>query len=173
MTINIQDKTTRVVLGIDPGFGSLGYAVITEKSGMMRAIDYGCLKTPASDSFPSRLNALFTTVTKLITTHCPSRIGVEKLFFEKNTKTAIDVAQARGVILLACCQSAIPIIECTPLQVKLAATGYGKAEKKQVQHMMKLLLGLPVLPKQDDAADALAIAYCAFLMSPATIKNIA
>lgn len=154
------------ILGIDPGFGSLGYAVIGEEKGHMRALDYGCLKTSAQNSFPARLVLIYQTVTNIIATHHPERIGIEKLFFEKNTKTAIDVAQARGVILLACHRSVIPVIECTPLQVKLAATGYGKAEKKQVQYMMKLLLGLPVLPKQDDAADALAIAYCAFRMTP-------
>lgn len=149
------------MLGIDPGFGSLGYAVIAEEDGALRALDYGCLKTPARDPFADRLMTIFQTIKTLIITHRPARIGIEKLFFEKNTKTAIDVAQARGVILLACRQSNIPVVECTPLQVKLAATGYGAAEKKQVQYMMKLLLKLPSLPTQDDAADALAVAYCA------------
>lgn len=161
-----------VVLGIDPGFGSLGYAAVAEGNGCARALDYGCLKTPSTRSFPDRLDMIFQAVTGLITAHRPSRIGIEKLFFEKNTKTAIDVAQARGVILLACRQAHVPIIECTPLQVKLAVTGYGKAEKKQVQYMMKLLLALCSMPKQDDAADALAIAYCALRMAPAAKKHI-
>lgn len=149
------------MLGIDPGFGSLGYAILSGEGRALRALDYGCLKTPARTPFADRLMTIYHTITDLIATHHPTRVGIEKLFFEKNTKTAIDVAQARGVILLACRQARVPIIECTPLQVKLAATGYGAAEKKQVQHMMKLLLKLPSLPTQDDAADALAIAYCA------------
>lgn len=150
----------QIVLGVDPGYGALGYGVIAIEKDRVSALDYGCLTTPAADPFPERLNALFESLTTIIASAAPSRIAIEKLFFEKNTKTAIDVSQARGVIMLAAVRAGLTIVECTPLQVKLAVTGYGKAEKKQVQHMMKLLLKLPSLPRQDDAADALAIAYC-------------
>lgn len=159
-----NDKMGLVVLGIDPGFGSIGYGIVRVKGGDVRALDYGCFTTPSGLSFPKRLMLIYEKVIEFVATYQPSRIAIEKLFFEKNTKTAIDVSQARGVILLAAALSGLPIIECTPLQVKLAVTGYGKAEKRQVQHMMKLLLNLPSLPRQDDAADALAIAYCGAFM---------
>lgn len=155
----------KIVLGIDPGFGSLGYAILSIEGGSTTVVDFGCVSTPPSLSFPKRLLAISDAVDGLITTHAPTCVAIERLFFEKNTKTAIDVAQARGAILLASVRADLPIIECTPLQVKLAVTGYGKAEKKQVQQMMKLLLKLPALPKQDDAADALAIAYCGSVMN--------
>lgn len=157
-------ESTRIVLGIDPGYGTLGYGIITVEKDRVSAIDYGCLKTPPASPLPERLNTLFDSLTAIIASAAPTRIAIEKLFFEKNTKTAIDVSQARGITLLAAVRAGIPIIECTPLQVKLAVTGYGKAEKQQVQYMMKLLLKLPSLPRQDDAADALAIAYCGAFM---------
>ena len=154
-----------IVLGIDPGFGSLGYGVLSFENGNPHAVDCGCVKTPPTDVFPARLERIYTCIADLIKKHHPARIAIEKIFFEKNTKTAIDVAQARGVILLAAYRAAVPIVECTPLQVKLAATGYGKADKRQVQQMMKLLLKQQNLPTQDDAADALAIAYCGASMA--------
>lgn len=154
------EKSHCVVLGIDPGFGSLGYAVLSIEGGVPRAVDYGCLKTVSSTAFPARIAMVYCHVIDLAKKHRPARIAIEKLFFEKNTKTAIDVAHARGVIVLAAHHAAVPIVECAPLQVKMAVTGYGKADKRQVQEMMKRILGLSHLPKQDDAADALAIAYC-------------
>lgn len=154
------DKDPRIVLGIDPGFGSLGYGVLLVAGTVLRVVDCGCLKTAPSAALPARLDRVYCRIIDLTKKHRPTRIVIEKLFFEKNTKTAIDVAQARGVILLAANHAAVPIVECTPLQVKIAATGYGRADKRQVQEMMKRILGLSHLPKQDDAADALAIAYC-------------
>lgn len=149
-----------VVLGIDPGFGSLGYGVIESSNAEVRALGYGVLKTPSSQPFAERLKTIYDKVAALVERYQPNRVAIEKLFFEKNTKTAIDVAQARGVILLAAIHGHIPVADCTPLQVKLAVTGFGAADKRQVQHMMTLLLKLSKPLRQDDAADALAIAYC-------------
>lgn len=155
-----DDKHPHIVLGIDPGFGSLGYGVLSVEGGMVYVVDYGCLKTMPSALLSARLAMVYSCVIDLAKKHQPARIVVEKLFFEKNTKTAIDVAQARGAILLAAHHAALPIVECAPLQVKMAVTGYGKADKRQVQEMIKRILTLSHFPKQDDAADALAIAYC-------------
>ncbi|MEK7122736.1 MAG: crossover junction endodeoxyribonuclease RuvC [Patescibacteria group bacterium] len=153
-------NNTNVVLGIDPGFGSLGYGVIESSKTEMRALCYGVLKTPSFQPFTERLKTVYDEIVALIKRYQPNRMAIEKLFFEKNTKTAIDVAQARGVVLLAAVHGHILTVDCTPLQVKLAVTGYGAADKRQVQHMITLLLKLPKPLRQDDAADALAIAYC-------------
>lgn len=155
----------KIVLGIDPGFGIAGFGVILLSGTTISSLEYGCIKTSAKDPFALRLNTLFDEMTKLIARTSPDVIAIEKLYFENNAKTAIDVGQARGVIMLAAYKAGLPIIECTPLQVKLAATGYGKAEKRQVQHMIKTLLHLKEIPKPDDAADALAIAFCASQMN--------
>ena len=155
-----MNTTKKIVLGIDPGFGIAGFGVISVQGATSTMVEYGCIKTSPQKSFATRLNILFDETTKLISRISPQIIAIEKLYFENNAKTAIDVGQARGVIMLAAVQSHIPIVECTPLQVKLAATGYGKAEKRQVQQMIKTLLHLKETPKPDDAADALAIAFC-------------
>jgi len=157
-------KKSPIILGIDPGFGSIGFGAVSANAGDPVAIAYGCLHTAPGTPFPTRLLQIFNDVKKIIADLSPDVVGVEKLFFEKNSKTAIEVSHARGVILLAAVQAGLPIIECTPLQVKLAATGYGKAEKRQVQKMVSLVLKLKEIPRPDDTADALAIALCAASM---------
>ncbi len=157
-------KTLPIILGIDPGFESIGYGTISENAGKLTALTYGCLHTKATTPFSRRLSQIFNDVTGLIADLAPDAVGVEKLFFEKNTKTAIEVSHARGVILLAIERAGIPLVECTPLQVKLASTGYGKADKRQVQKMVTALLSLKEIPKPDDIADALAVALCASTM---------
>lgn len=149
-----------VILGIDPGTATTGYGLIRKSSDKLKIIDYGCIKTEAKFSTAERLAKIDQQLTKLIRKHKPKRIVVEDIFFFKNLKTAVKVSQARGVILARAAQMKVPIIEYTPLQVKQAVTSYGRADKNQVQKMVKLLLNLKEIPKPDDAADALAIAIC-------------
>lgn len=157
-------KTPSIILGIDPGFGSIGYGAISVTAGDPTALSYGCLHTTPGVAFPKRLLTIFDAITRLVHEIDPDVIGVEKLFFEKNSKTAIEVSHARGVIILAAERAGVPIVECTPLQVKLASTGYGKADKRQVQQMITRVLKLKEIPRPDDTADALAIALCASSM---------
>lgn len=157
-------KSPSIILGIDPGFGSIGYGAISISGGDPTALDYGCLHTAPGVLFSRRLLKIFDDITQLICEINPDVIGVEKLFFEKNSKTAIEVSHARGVIILAAERAGVPIVECTPLQVKLASTGYGKADKRQVQQMITRVLKLKEIPRPDDTADALAIALCASSM---------
>ncbi|HNU96187.1 MAG TPA: crossover junction endodeoxyribonuclease RuvC [Candidatus Magasanikbacteria bacterium] len=150
------------ILGIDPGYGRMGYGVIEKKqSGQWKALVYGCLNTDSKKSFVCRLMEIKEKVDALSKKYKPEVMGVEKLFFFKNAKTAMDVGQARGAILLAGIENKMEIYEFTPLQVKQAITGYGKAEKKQIQKMTATVLGLKQKIKSDDAADALAVAVCA------------
>ncbi|TME83906.1 MAG: crossover junction endodeoxyribonuclease RuvC [Chloroflexi bacterium] len=146
-----------IVLGIDPGTAALGYGVISRNGGL-RAVDYGVLSTGADLPLPERLLAVHTLMTDLIELHAPSLIGVERLFFSRNAQTAFAVGQARGVVLLAAAQHGVPVREATPNEVKNAISGYGSADKEQVQRMLQVLLGLKVRPTPDDAADALAMA---------------
>jgi len=147
------------ILGIDPGTAIIGYGIIN-KGRRLELIDYGCIKTSANLSTAERLAVLSRELEKLLKKYKPSAVAVEDIFFFKNLKTAIKVSQARGVILFTAANSNIPIYEYTPLQVKQAVTTYGRAEKIQVQKMVKILLNLKEIPKPDDAADALAIAIC-------------
>lgn len=147
-----------IILGIDPGFARTGYGVIEEKNKNLRMLDYGCITTPAGVLFEKRLKKIREEMAGLIKKYHPEICAVEKIFFCKNTKTAIDVGQARGVIILTAAENKLKIREFTPLQVKQFVTGYGKAEKGQIQKMVKILLGLKEIPKPDDAADALALA---------------
>ncbi len=150
------------ILGIDPGFGRLGYGVIEQKSNRdWCAVTYGCIETSAKQSFVERLQEAHTELVKIITEFRPARMAVEELFFFKNLKTAIQVAQARGVILLTGIEHGLAIDEFTPLQVKQAVTGYGRAEKDQMQKVVAMILGITGKIKSDDAADALAVALCA------------
>lgn len=149
-----------IILGIDPGFARTGYGVIEEKNKKLEVLDYGCLSTSASLSFPKRLKKISDGMGKLIEKYRPEICAVEKIFFCKNTKTAIDVGQARGVVILTAAEKKLEIREFTPLQVKQSITGYGKAEKQQIQKMIKIILNLKEIPKPDDAADALALAIC-------------
>jgi len=150
------------ILGIDPGIADTGYGIIQkDKSGNTSCIDYGSIKTKAKTEMADRLEIINQKLTKIIKKYKPNLIAIEQLFFCKNAKTALIVGQARGVAMLTAKQNKVPIVEFTPLQVKQAVAAYGQASKLQVQKMVKLLLNLPELPKQDDAADALAIAICA------------
>ncbi len=147
-----------IILGIDPGLAIVGYGVIDTVKGNSTVIDYGVINTPKEDSVPVRLEKIFKGMISLIEKYKPDCIAIEELFFNTNTTTGINVAQARGVILLVCQQKGLKMYEYTPLQIKQALTGYGKAEKKQIQFMVARLLKLKSVPKPDDAADGLAVA---------------
>ena len=146
------------VLGIDPGTGRVGWAIVSKENGKEELVDCGCFETPAKSELPGRLNLIFEFLIKLIKKHHPDEFASESLFFATNAKTAFDVGAARGVILLAAQKSHLPISNYTPLQVKSSLTGYGAADKKQVQFMVTKILHLKETPKPDDAADAVAIA---------------
>ncbi len=147
-------------LGIDPGLASLGYGLIKEDGNRLKCIDYGVVKTKSTSKTAQRLLKLYQRVDDLLTGHQPNYLVLESLFFAKNVKTALAVGQARGVVILAAAMREIPFSEYTPLQVKKAITGYGQASKRQIQELVKSILGLPEIPRPDDAADALAIALC-------------
>lgn len=150
-----------IVLGIDPGLASTGFGLIKkDKKHNLKLVKYGLITTPADLTPAERLNKLYQQLNSLIKKSQPDIVAVEDIFFFKNLKTAIKVSQARGVILLTAAKSKIPVAEYTPLQVKQAVACYGRAEKIQVQKMVKALLNLKEIPKPDDAADALAIAIC-------------
>lgn len=150
------------ILGIDPGFGRMGYGIIEKVAGNeWSAITYGCVATSPKETFVERLKTIHKEVTLLIKKYQPTRMAVEELFFFKNVTTAIDVAQARGVIILAAVENKLPVDEFTPLEVKQAMTGYGRAVKGQMQKIVALALGFKEKIKSDDAADALAIALTA------------
>ena len=148
------------ILGIDPGFAIVGYGIIEYKGNKFKPIEYGAVTTKAGEDILLRFEKIFDEVTEIIQTSKPDALAIEELFFNSNQKTAINVAQARGIILLAAIKCGVPIYEYTPLQVKQAVVGYGRADKGQVQQMVKALLGLEKIPKPDDTADALAIAVC-------------
>lgn len=148
------------ILGIDPGTAIMGYGLIEKQGNRLIPLAYASWRTPAHTPMPGRLLTLYQELQSFIEAHQPDQIAVEELFFNRNTTTAISVGQARGVILLAAAQAGIPVYEYTPLQVKQAVVGYGRADKKQVQQMVRALLGLKEIPKPDDTADALAIAIC-------------
>ena len=147
-----------IVLGIDPGTAALGYGIVERTGSRLREVDHGCLVTSPDLGLPERLLAIHALVDELLTLHQPRLIAVERLFFSRNVQTALGVGQARGVVLLAAAQHGTPVREATPNEVKSAITGYGAADKEQVQRMVQLVLGMSELPRPDDAADALAIA---------------
>jgi crossover junction endodeoxyribonuclease RuvC len=149
-----------IVLGIDPGTAALGYGIVERAGGRLRAIDVGCLETSPDLTLGMRLKAIHECVSELIELHAPTLVGVERLFFTKNVQTAIAVSHARGVVLLAAAQHGVEVREATPNEVKSAVAGYGSADKEQVGRMVATILGLPAVPKPDDAADALAVAIC-------------
>ena len=148
------------VLGIDPGYAIVGLGVVDYTSNHFTPLFCGAILTKAHTPFNERLETIYKETDELIKKYKPDALAMEKLFFNTNQKTAIDVAQARGVLTLAAQLNRVPIFEYTPLQVKQSVVGYGRAEKKQVQEMTKLLLNLEKIPKPDDAADALAMAIC-------------
>lgn len=148
-----------IVLGIDPGIATTGFGVVREeRDGQFTALTHGVLETPKTDTLPRRLQLLRDQLRALIAAWQPNEVAVEELFFATNAKTAMTVGQARGVILLTLQDAGLNPYEYTPLQVKQAVSGYGQADKKQMQEMVRILLNLPKIPKPDDAADALAIA---------------
>ncbi len=146
------------ILGIDPGTGILGFGVIDVRGRKMQMVDAGVIRTPVKEDDAIRLETIFDELTDIIANNKPDVMSVEKLFFSRNVTTAMTVAQARGVVLLCARQANMPIFEYTPMQIKMSTTGYGKADKKQVQEMVRVLLNLQEVPKPDDCADALAAA---------------
>lgn len=152
------------ILGIDPGTGRLGFGVVDSYRGTVKLVDAGIITTPAHTPTNERLEDIYDSLTAIIAETKPDKVAIEKLFFARNVTTAMSVAEARGVALLAAQKAKLPIEEYTPLQIKQSITGYGKADKKQVQEMVRIQLGLAKVPKPDDAADALAAAImCAAL----------
>ena len=153
------------ILGIDPGYGIVGWGII-DTGANIDVVDYGVVSTPKEMTLPDRLEVIYSSLTSLILSYKPDVVAVEELFYFKNQTTVIPVAEARGVILLACKKSNVKTFEYTPLQIKQALTGVGRAEKNQVQFMVKSILGLEKVPKPDDAADALAVAICHSQINP-------
>lgn len=148
------------IFGIDPGFAILGYGVLDYESNNFKLIDYGAIYTTPKNKMPERLEILFNSLNVLFDKYNPDAVAYEELFFNNNAKTAIAVGQARGVSVLAAQLKKLNVFEYTPLQVKQGVVGYGRANKKQIQQMVKIILNLREIPKPDDAADALAIAIC-------------
>jgi len=146
------------VLGIDPGTGILGFGVIEAVKGKVQLVDAGVIRTPVHEDDAVRLQTIYEELTDIIAATKPGVMSVEKLFFARNVTTAMTVSQARGVVLLCGKQAGMEIFEYTPMQIKMAVTGYGKADKKQIQEMVRVILGLETVPKPDDCADALAAA---------------
>ena len=149
-----------IILGIDPGYAIVGFGVIEKNGSNIKVVDYGVITTPKEDRMPKRLSDIYDSLCAIIDKYKPDCMALEELFFQNNQKTAIAVAQARGVIELAGMQKIGSLYEYTPMQIKQALTGVGRAEKKQVQYMVKLMLNLKETPKPDDTADALALALC-------------
>ena len=154
-----------IAMGFDPGTARLGYGVIASDPDP-RAIDYGIIATDAGLSIAQRLVEIHEAVTELIQVFRPDAVAVERLFFAQNVTTAMTVGQARGVVLLAAAQRGLPVAEYAPSEVKQAVVGYGKADKRQIQEMVRIMLGLEAVPRPDDAADALAIAICHVQVAP-------
>lgn len=163
---------SRIILGLDPGTATTGFGVISEERGQIQLIDCGYITTSKSERLPDRLLVVAKSIEKIIRRYRPEAVAVEKLFFAKNRTTAMAVAQSRGIILAMAAKYHLPLLEYTPLQVKQLLTGYGRADKKQMQRMVQALLKLERAPQPDDAADALAVAICAaYAKTPgATIK---
>lgn len=158
-------KPKAVALGLDPGFGRLGYAVLSGPRSTPKIITFGCIETSAKQPHGERLAKIAHEVAALVTAYHPSVVAIERLFFSKNVKTALQVAEARGAILLTLAHSRIAPLEFSPQEVKLMATGDGAADKLQVQKMLKLMFRLKVAPQPDDAADAIAIALCGLMQA--------
>ncbi|NLJ41213.1 MAG: crossover junction endodeoxyribonuclease RuvC [Clostridiales bacterium] len=149
-----------VILGIDPGMAIVGYGIIENCNNRLKAIEHGIITTPSTMDIPQRLVSIYEAIEELIFRFKPDEVAVEELFFNKNVKTALTVGHARGVTVLAAAKSGLGLYEYTPLQVKQSVVGYGRADKGQVQQMVRILLNLKEIPKPDDAADALAVAIC-------------
>ncbi len=148
------------ILGIDPGYAIMGWSILDMEGNHFKAVDYGSITTDAGTPMPERLEHLYVHLCSIIEQYRPQEAAIEELYFNNNAKTVIQVGQARGVAVLACVQGGLEISEYTPLQIKQALVGYGRAEKKQVQAMVKTILNLKEVPKPDDTADAVAAAIC-------------
>ncbi|HIQ01960.1 MAG TPA: crossover junction endodeoxyribonuclease RuvC [Anaerolineales bacterium] len=148
------------VLGVDPGTATTGYGVVEEAEEGLQALAYGVVTTPAGQPLPERLQTIYREIVRLVREWEPDEAAVEELYFSANVRTAMSVGQARGVVLLALADAGLAVAEYSPLAVKQALTGYGRADKRQMQGMVRMLLGLPEVPRPDDAADALAVAVC-------------
>jgi len=156
-----QNKESTVILGVDPGTALTGYGFIVEGPlGELKTLDFGVISTPNGIPLENRLLIIHAELKRLVQLHRPASGAVEKLFFQKNVKTALSVGHARGVVLLALAECGVPIMSYTPNEVKQAVSGYGGADKNQIQQMVKVLLALDDIPRPDDAADALAVAIC-------------
>ncbi|KAF5048376.1 crossover junction endodeoxyribonuclease RuvC [Sedimentibacter saalensis] len=149
-----------IIFGIDPGLAISGYGIVNYAGNKFEIIEYGAVITSSFDEYPKRLKIIYDRYTELFEMYKPEAVAVEELFYNKNTKTAMAIAQSRGVHLLAAANKNIPLYEYTPLQIKQGTVGYGRAQKKQVQEMVRLILKLEQVPKPDDAADGLAAAIC-------------
>ena len=160
------------ILGIDPGYAIVGYGVVDYRSNHFGIVDFGAITTPAGMDFGRRLEIIYDEMQVLIKKTKPEAMAIEKLFYNTNAKTVIDVGQARGVLLLAAQKNHLPVYEYTPLQVKQSVVGYGRAEKKQVQEMTRIMLHLDKVPKPDDTADALAMAICHAHTSGSLMKRL-
>lgn len=151
---------SHTILGIDPGLSHTGYGIIIKERLNMRLVAFGCIRTQAGENFSKRLGNIVKEFQKFLKRHKPNAVAVESLFFYKNISSALKVGQAKGAVLACCASHHIPVHEFTPLQIKMSVTGYGKADKNQIQQMVKMLLGLKEIPKPSHAADALAVALC-------------
>lgn len=160
------------IVGIDPGYAIVGYGAVDFAGNTFKTVDYGAIITQAGTPFDQRLLTIDHEFTNFLQHVQPDALAVEKLFFNSNQKTAIDVAQARGVIIVAAARHGIPTFEYTPLQVKMAVVGYGRAEKKQVMEMTRIILSLEKVPKPDDTADALAVAICHAHSAASQLGNV-
>lgn len=157
------------ILGLDPGFALIGWSII-QKNTIISLVDYGCIETEKGKAFELRLEQIYKELSGVLREFKPDALVMEELFFNTNQTTGINVAQARGVLILAAVHHDVPIFEYTPLQVKVAVTGYGRADKQQMQRMVQQLFKLPEIPKPDDAADALAVAYCHAVTGTENVK---
>ncbi len=162
----------RKILGIDPGFATIGFGLIASDRQKVQMLRYGAITTPAGMPFPQRLGQIYDDMTELLELLEPDAVSIEELFFNTNITTGIQVAHGRGVIVLACQKFGVPIFEYTPLQVKQAVAGYGRAEKRQVMDMTKRLLHLEAVPRPDDAADGLALALCHARSSTSLLSGV-
>ena len=156
----LSEMVQMLVLGIDPGTAITGYGLVRSDGEALSLVDYGVITTPSDRAMPERLQMIHRELTSLIEGHQPTDVALEELFFAKNVRTALNVGQARGVAILAAADAGLKVHEYTPLQVKQAVVGYGRATKDQIQQMVKMLLGLDFVPQPDDAADAIALAIC-------------
>lgn len=161
-----------IILGIDPGYAIIGWGVLEYNANKFRVIDYGAITTEAHTEFSLRLQQIYLGMNEIFDKYHPDVMSMEKLFYNNNAKTVIDVAQARGVITLSARLHNVPVSEYTPLQVKQSVTGYGRAVKKQVQEMTRIILNLEKIPKPDDTADALAMAICHGHSSGSILNNL-